>query len=147
MDIEQVKARCTVDNNGCWNWTGAKASGYGRIKRNKVVLSVHRIAFQSSHPGVQMDGMDVCHHCDNRACCNPEHLFLGTRQDNMIDCSNKKRLAAQNGKHVAPKYDESWIPVVVNLRRQGLSKRRVARVLGWDYTTLRRYERRHQICY
>ena len=77
--------------NGCWEWTGAKNKpGYGRMKVNGKFLSPHRVAyvlFRGSIP----ENNDVCHKCDNPPCFNPDHLFAGTRSDNMMDCSNKGR--------------------------------------------------------
>lgn len=147
MNIQEIKNRCAIDENGCWNWTGAKASGYGRIKRNRKFFLVHRLVYQVQYPDAQIKAMDVCHHCDNRACCNPEHLFLGTRRDNMIDCSNKGRLASQNGKHVKPKHDDSFITAIVEMRRKGMAKRSIAATLGWTYSMFQRYEKRHSISY
>lgn len=43
------------------------------------------------------DGLYVCHHCDNRACVNPDHMFLGTANDNRQDCCSKNRQARQRG--------------------------------------------------
>jgi hypothetical protein len=71
--------------------------GYGQLShRNKRVLA-HRVAFGIAQ-GVISPGLDVCHRCDNPPCCNPAHLFFGTRSDNMTDCANKGR----NGAHSRP---------------------------------------------
>jgi len=81
-----------VEENGCWVWTGANhRGGYGYMNFRKKNELVHRIAwivFKGEIPS----GLKVCHICDNRACCNPDHLFVGTQKDNMKDCSKKKRL-------------------------------------------------------
>ena len=79
----------------CWPWTAAVInSGYG-VKRvtldgkNKMILA-HRMAwviFNSDIP----DGLIVCHQCDNKLCCNPSHLFLGTHKDNTQDMMVKLR--------------------------------------------------------
>ncbi len=50
----------------------------------------HRFVW-TEHNGPIPKGMCVCHHCDEPACINPDHLFLGTHQDNMQDMINKKR--------------------------------------------------------
>jgi hypothetical protein len=75
---------------GCHLWTGARnVWGYGRLKREGVMLAAHRVAWEMAH-GPIPDGLHVLHHCDVRLCVNPEHLFLGTHADNMRDMSDKK---------------------------------------------------------
>ena len=76
----------------CWNWTGAKDErGYGRfhigISRNSAALA-HRIAYALTHQSMPEA---VCHRCDNPSCCNPAHLFGGTRADNNEDMARKGR--------------------------------------------------------
>ena len=80
----------TVDENGCWNWKGLmRKNGYGSIGRHG---KAHRASFELFF-GPIPERMDVCHRCDNRRCVNPEHLFIGTRLDNMRDCKAKGRIA------------------------------------------------------
>jgi len=94
-------------SSGCWEWTGTCRDklGYGVFSttfypRQKRDAS-HRIAWMLMRGDIP-DGKMVCHSCDNPPCCNPDHLFIGTHQDNMNDMVNKGRstkgMAARNRK-------------------------------------------------
>lgn len=79
------------DSNSCWLWTGhVDHKGYGRVQIDGRSERAHRLAFilqQSEIPR----SMLVCHTCDNRLCCNPEHLWLGKPADNVRDMFDKGR--------------------------------------------------------
>lgn len=86
-----------VDRSGdCWQWTGSVDSrGYGSLSyRGRRVLA-HRLAYEISigeiprSPGHH--GTVVMHKCDNRLCCRPDHLVIGSHDDNMADMREKGR--------------------------------------------------------
>lgn len=94
---DRLHARLVRTDNGCLEWQGyRRPDGYGRIKaeggRNAPLLTTHRAAWELEH-GPIPEGMFVCHRCDNRPCCDVQHLFLGTPEDNAADMVAKGRQA------------------------------------------------------
>lgn len=92
------------EETGCWEWQLSKDSGgYGRLKvqmgaRDKFRFDgAHRYAY-SVFKGEIPSGLEVCHSCDNRCCVNPEHLWLGTHQQNMQDMHRKGRWSMRKPK-------------------------------------------------
>ena len=71
----------------CWNWEGTLNGEYGRIGHTYA----HRLYYRRLVGEIPL-GMQVNHHCDNPRCVNPEHLFLGTQRDNILDAMNKGRI-------------------------------------------------------
>lgn len=86
----------TSNHNDCWEWQGFKnPAGYGKYSYNKFVWLTHRLALYFS--GVDVQNKIVCHHCDNPCCCNPNHLYAGTKQDNSDDAKKRNRLWSAPG--------------------------------------------------
>lgn len=75
----------------CWMWTGSlKHNGYGQVFDGKSPKRAHRVAWELSYGPVPKDSC-VLHRCDTRACVRPDHLFIGTAQDNTADMLDKNR--------------------------------------------------------
>jgi len=124
-------------HNGCLIWNGYKNSdGYGFTSIKQKRIATHRLIWQFTN-GEIPKGMVICHKCDNRACLNIDHLFIGTQADNVKDMDIKGRRVSLAGelnkaaklninqvleirelckvgvyaKHIAPKYKISMATV------------------------------------
>lgn len=91
-ELERFKLYTKVNQvTGCWEWERSlDGGGYGMFISSGGREKSHRFAYRA-FIGEIPDGLFVCHKCDNTRCCNPEHLFLGTNQDNMDDKVRKHR--------------------------------------------------------
>ena len=100
--IAWIKERIKVNEQGCWEWRGWRdRDGYGRTKTStNGVLAyhiVHRWMWEL-HNGPIPEGKMICHHCDNPACININHLYLGDAKTNRHDCLRRKRAVFHSGK-------------------------------------------------
>ena len=86
----RVYSNHTVNKDtGCWIWNGHTFnSGYGCLKAFGKMKSTHRISYELYY-GEIPEGKEVKHSCDNKLCINPEHLSVGTHQENMAEASDR----------------------------------------------------------
>lgn len=135
------------EDDRCWNWCGSIRgnSGYGQFyvggKRNYKQLSSHRVAWEFYNNQFIPEKMLVCHSCDNRLCCNPKHLFLGSQADNIQDMISKNRQATKE-RHGRAKINMN----IANEIRQryaagGQSQDELAKEYGINQTTAGRIVR------
>ncbi|UAW07638.1 hypothetical protein JJDCOOPL_00008 [Salmonella phage STP-SP1] len=137
MVSESIRSRLLagyeVDYNGCWNWKGATASGYGVIVLNRKVAAEHGVgrnyqthrASYEIHHGPIPEGNVVRHKCDNKLCLNPDHLEVGTQRENIQDAIDRGRMAS--------KLTEKDIEFI---RSSTLSQRRLGKLLGVSPTVI-----------
>lgn len=105
MTTETIKTRVKVNPvTGCWEWLGTKRNGYGRTTTGsrkdgtRKSISAHRLSYQLFKGDIPLSH-EICHKCDNPCCINPDHLFAGTRQDNVDDRERKGRNVVPRGEN------------------------------------------------
>lgn len=137
-------------SDGCWEWQGAKRNnGYGWSWAHRS--STHRVSYEFA-VGPIPPGLWVLHHCDNRLCVRPEHLFLGTRQDNIDDMVSKGREARgeQHGSRTKPdrmprgerigtaKLTDAAVRQIRALASQGVTPAEIGRKFGMNRKHIQR---------
>lgn len=138
---ERIKRLSVPAPNGCWQWVGVTRNGYGRMtvgsrgdgtRRAQVA---HRAAYEA-FVGPTPASLEVCHRCDNPGCVNPEHLFLGSRQDNVDDRVKKGRNNHVVGSRIGTaKLTEATVIQARRMRADGLAYQKIADVFGIHKTT------------
>lgn len=129
------KDRIKVLPDGCHEWTGYKdKDGYGTLRVNGKDYKAHRYACIQKY-GEIPSGQLICHRCDNPSCCNPEHMFLGTIQDNNSD-RDKKGRQAKGAKNGSAKLTEHNVRQIRRLSAEGYSQTRLAEIFGVKQTTI-----------
>lgn len=137
MDIKNISgARLRIisnseidDETDCWNWKRhIEKNGYAKTRVDGKNAWVHRLSYQL-FVGEIPAGTDVCHKCDNRKCVNPNHLFLGTRLENMRDAASKNRIA--NGERLPQsKLSDSDRESLVEMAKAGIKYSEIGNRFG-----------------
>lgn len=120
--------------SSCWLWTGnRRGKGYGSFYSQGKHLSTHRVSYAFFN-GEIPEGVHVLHHCDNRLCVRPSHLFLGSNEDNLKDMCLKNRQCKGEDKpsNVLTEQD------VINIRSIGssMSSRSIGQIYGIHHSTV-----------
>lgn len=129
---KRIKASVTIDENGCWIWgKSCSRNGYGSFALGGGHnIRAHRASYEV-FKGEIPDGLDVCHKCDVRRCVNPDHLFLGTRSENILDASAKGRVSRTHQKkgteHPSAKLDDAKVREILRRLDAGEAKAVIAR--------------------
>lgn len=131
-----------VDRSGsCWIWTGSidPTTGYGKLSKGRRLgpTHAHRVSWEI-HFGPIPKGLFVCHRCDNRPCVRPDHFFLGTNEENMIDAALKDRL----GKLSQTQIDE----IRTQYKTGSVTQYQLADEFGVSQLTISRVVRRKGHC-
>src|SRR6187399_1075873 len=123
----------------CWNWTlSTGENGYGQLackRYSPTKLATHRVAWELANGRCVPARKHVLHTCDNRRCCRPSHLFLGTNLDNIADCVAKGR-TTRGEKHPMVKITRVIARKIRKRVAKGETQAAVAKDVGLDFRTV-----------
>lgn len=124
----------------CWPWTGGTSlSGYGVMRLQGHFINASRAAWIINNGAIPA-GEYVLHHCDQRLCVNPAHLFIGTQSANMADMTSKGRRgrgyrAQRHGEmHQAARLSDATVAAIRADMEAGGKQRHVALRYGVSHT-------------
>jgi len=118
-------------SSGCWVWKGYVSKfGYALSDYDGKAVKAHRISY-IIYKGEIPKNLQICHTCDNRACVNPEHLYLGTAKDNARDRDTRGRKASTLGsKNGANKLNEIQVVEIKKMLNEGMLQTEIAKVFN-----------------
>lgn len=135
---DRLKVYSKTDaGSGCLEWIGAKRKGYGRLRIAGKDYAAHKLSWIESN-GPIPNGMWVLHRCDNPACIQPSHLFLGTAKDNFDDMHCKGRYTPPRGeKQPNAKLNADKVLSLRKLYAKGMQFRQMAKAFGINEATIK----------
>lgn len=117
---------------GCWEWTRClDGCRYGMIGHQGKIWRTSRLVYELMH-GIP-EGMQVLHRCDNPPCINPDHLWIGTQQDNIVDmyAKGRDRTSPQRGENnPSAKLSEDAVRQILEMAANGVTQATIARHFG-----------------
>lgn len=156
ITIEEIKSKTTQNfwskikfgnPDECWEWQGGLTSkipkkGYGAFHiplMKGSIATAHRWLYVKLFGEIDKH-IDVCHTCDNRKCCNPTHLWAGTRKQNIQDMWSKNRQSAPplliGEKHPSSKLTEEKVRLIKMKIANGKHQREIAKEFGVGQRTI-----------
>lgn len=147
MDIHEARqfiAESPRTERGCWEWQGSVTyAGYGCIWVERKRWQAHRLAYTLFVGEIPKD-LCVLHRCDFRLCCNPEHLVLGTRAQNMAEMYARGRQSSRADRQTFGhrKLTEDQVLEIDRLYAEGWSQERIAPLFGVHQTAISKVIRR-----
>jgi len=128
-----------VTESGCWIWEMCIGNdGYGKVSYKGKTYRAHRHSYEVFKDDIP-EGLLVCHSCDTPSCVNPEHLFLGTHQDNIGDMVSKNRSDTCGGRKNHPR--ELVDKIISDSKNLGWGKRKLSKKYGIPMGTISHYIR------
>lgn len=119
----------------CWPWLGSvDRDGYGRASLKGKKMLASRLAYILA-TGKNPEDLLVCHHCDNPPCCNPSHLYAGTKSDNERD-KFKRGKTHRGEKNPAGKLSEDQVQNIRRLFDKGMTNVAIGKMMGVHHSTI-----------
>jgi hypothetical protein len=148
-DQQSFESYLSKQQNGCWLYLGALKNGYGKFwsQSQKKLIHAHRFAY-TCFIGPIPDGMCILHSCDNPSCCNPQHLTVGTQEENMQQCLERGRWHEQKGQeNNAAKLTEEVVKEIRFLCDLDITQKTIAKKFGVSLRQVHHIRAHKQWCH